>query len=109
LILNLERTFHVKTLLRLLDASLPAAIGGFLDSWGYPRIAMVLVGISVGLALAILWRALQERVRWPPGRVVAIDEDAGVALCEFERDGRTMQRWFPIADLIRTGRASEGG
>jgi hypothetical protein len=87
-----------QTLAYLLDASLPAAIGGFLNSYGYPRTAMLMVGVSIGLAIAIVWRALVKHLQ--TGRLIEVDEEAGIALCEFSHNGRTSRRWLPIGEVI---------
>jgi hypothetical protein len=59
---------------------------------------MLMVGVSIGLAIAVIWRALVKRLQ--TGRLIEVDQEAGIALCEFNYNGRTSRRWLPIAEVI---------
>lgn len=90
-----------QTIFRLLDASGLAALAFVANDLGWigDGAVLVAVGISVGLAIAIIGRALRDQfIRH--GRVIEVDAEAGIALIEFRHQGRTSRRWLPISEVI---------
>jgi hypothetical protein len=89
-----------RTLIRLLDVSMLAGIpAGLANSAGYHNAALVLIGVGIGLAVSVLACAMRAAYL-RSGRLIEVDEEAGVVLIEFTHNGRTCRRWHHIAEVL---------